>query len=173
MKKAIAVLSATLLTISAHAVAVTWNFGTLYAPNVDGSFGAAVAPGATGYTATVYFFTDAGCTTSFNPIDGTTSSTINGLSSISAQASQINQLFANETTYYALFVITANTANGQFEMVSTKPYTVVFGKTGNAPTITFGTGGYMPSAWTVIPEPATMALLGVGVVAFGLRRRRK
>ena len=27
--------------------------------------------------------------------------------------------------------------------------------------------------WTQIPEPATMALLGIGVVALGLRRRRK
>jgi len=27
--------------------------------------------------------------------------------------------------------------------------------------------------WTPIPEPATMALVGIGIVAFGLRRRRK
>jgi len=29
------------------------------------------------------------------------------------------------------------------------------------------------SAWKPVPEPATMALLGIGIVAVGLRRRRK
>jgi len=30
-----------------------------------------------------------------------------------------------------------------------------------------------PLVWQQIPEPATMALLGIGIVAVGLRRRRK
>ena len=47
-------------------------------------------------------------------------------------------------------------------------------------TTTFPFGATIPSpgtpinniAWQQIPEPATMALLGIGVVAFGLRRRK-
>jgi len=41
-------------------------------------------------------------------------------------------------------------------------------------TFGFGTEGLLqPGNWEGIPEPATMALVGVGIVALGLRRRRK
>ena len=44
-------------------------------------------------------------------------------------------------------------------------------------TFNFGSGGasspFALAPWQPVPEPATMALLGIGIVAVGLRRRRK
>ena len=41
------------------------------------------------------------------------------------------------------------------------------------PSVSPSLSSYVTNDWKPIPEPATMALVGIGIVAFGLHRRRK
>jgi len=83
--------------------------------------------------------------------------------------------------YVILFNTTGPVVAGTTGYMISGPVTREFGASGDPEWAfeygTFGSEGLTLPAfqteWSVIPEPATMALLGIGVVAVGLRRRRK
>lgn len=157
-------MAALLVTGLAQAAAVSWSTGKIYVPNVDGSFGGEVNATTGAYLATVFFFTDAAQTT---PVitTGTTDDSTTSLSD--ALSGTTGDQFANGGTYYAYVFV--STAAGDYTMTSGQLQFTV-GLTGNG-NINFTTSGLMPGEWTVVPEPTSMALLGLGIAAFGLRRK--
>jgi len=68
------------------------------------------------------------------------------------------------------FYIVILTADGKYAISGVQSVKTSQG-TDAAAKVAFGAGNL--GAWKDVPEPATMALLGLGVVALGLRRRRK
>jgi hypothetical protein len=172
MKKMTMMIMALFVAGMTQAAAVTWNTGKLYTPTPGtGVFGGEVNATSSEYLATVYFFVDNA---------GVAGAAITGLSGITddttvALSDALNGTtsgydFTAGSTYWAQVVITSLPASGTYYTMTSDVVSFTIPGTGNG-SINFTTAGAMPSQWTVVPEPTSMALLALGVVAASLRRR--
>jgi len=74
-----------------------------------------------------------------------------------------------ETGYMLAIFVLSDSHGTDWFIVNVASETIpASGNDPTAPSIASGIG-----VWTPVPEPATMALVGIGIVAFGLRRRQK
>ena len=171
MKKMMMLVGVLLVAGMAQAAAVSWNTGRLYTPNADGSFGGEVNATTDQYLATVYFFVDnAGIAGEqiagiLGNTDNTTPAVTDALNGTTSGYD-----FAANTTYWAQVYITSLPASGTYYTMTSTLTSFTIPGTGNG-SINFTSVGALPSQWTVVPEPTSMALLALGVSAIGLRRR--
>jgi hypothetical protein len=166
MKKAVMLFAVMLIAGLSQAASVTWNSGGLQKPT---GLGSGVFNGATGATAGIYFatvfiYTDAGGTSQVTGLTGDTDSSTSPGSVLNGTAG--TSLAAN-TTYYAQVLITTTEGGYTYSLESSLVSFVMPG-TGNG-SVNFSAA--LPTVWTVVPEPTSMALLALGVAALGLRRK--
>jgi hypothetical protein len=165
MKKLVMLLASLSIAGFVNAAAVQWNSGQLYAPNPDGTFSSTKIGSSSAYTAVVYFFVDNGGVVgeAVAGVTGTTDPT----ASLSAFGLTTSDSFTGGSTYWTYLSVTSN--DGIYSMTS-DTISFVAPLTGNAG-VNFTALGAMPSQWTVVPEPTSMALLALGVATIGLHRR--
>jgi hypothetical protein len=172
MKKLVTFLSAAMLTAAVQAAAVAWTTGNnaIKVPNADGSFGPNAGATSGQYLATVYFFADNGGVAG-SAIEGVTGNTDNSTSVLSAlNGTTAGYDFVAGSAYWAQVVVTTLPAAGTYYTMSSSKVMFTIPGTGSA-ALNFTTLGAMPSQWTVVPEPTSMALLALGAAAIGLRRK--
>lgn len=174
MKKMTMIVAAVLIAGISQAAYVNWNSGAIKVPNPDGTFGANVGSTSGIYNALVTFWADDGGSPGdlVVGVTGTSDSSTSALSVLNGTTA--GTVFTAGVTYWAQIAIW--TTDGNYEMTSAAAAFVEAG-TGNS-TLNFLTGaGFvsatnkLPTEWTVVPEPTSMALLGLGVAALGLRRK--
>lgn len=185
MKKIITLTIVAMATISANAASITW--GNSSSTKIVG------ADGTTGLAADAFFaqliFVPAGTSVSSLPIgsfkDGLTGYGVSDLKTAGMTAGVFNVL--TNYTYSeedgmakgATFFIRVWTKDGNYLDVmadgvnGSDLFTTTAADDGGTDTFTWVAGVYGGNSWQAVPEPATMALLGMGIVAIGLRRRRK
>lgn len=201
MKKLMLSLMVVLFMTSVQAANIIWRTGTLYAP-VSGALtsnansGTELANGAA-YSATIYFFTSEANALSYlvdsesvTPLYVDTGSGYKN--SIPLSQHWINNqtagdVFSNSVSeenlkyYWAYVVITSPATtnlgeDGYWELTSSV-VSFKMGGSGNETINIRNLDGFNSQSWQwvgePIPEPATMALVGIGVAVLGLRRRRK
>jgi hypothetical protein len=171
MKKTTLILAAMLVAGMTQAAAVSWNTGKIYTPNEDGSFGGEINATSGAYLATVYFFADNG---------GIQGAEIEGLGGVTDTTSTaLGDAFNGTTTgydftpggtYWAQVYVTSLPESGTYYTMTSTMVQLTIPDTGNG-NVNFTTAGAMPSQWTVVPEPTSMALLALGVATIGLRRK--
>jgi len=172
MKRLVAILGVAMLTAAVQAAAVSWSTGnySIKVPNGDGSFGSNAGSTTGQYLATVYFFVDNGgvAGAAALPTDGFTDNSTSALSALSGTT--VGYDFVAGSTYWAQVVVTTLPASGTYYTMTSDLVSIAIPGTGSA-ALNFTTLGAMPTEWTVVPEPTSMALLALGVAAVGLRRR--
>jgi len=170
MKKMMVIMAAVVCASFAQAAAVSWNTGAIKSPNPDGSFGPNVGATTGQYLATIYLFADAGGTAgeAITLTGGFTDNSTGVTSTLSGQTTGYDFLAGG--TYWARVIVNSLPAEGTYYTMTSDIVSFTIPGTGN-PLLNFTTAGAMPSQWTVVPEPTSMALLALGVSAIGLRRR--
>jgi len=146
---------------SAQAAQVTWTTGLL----LDRK-GNEVGYGQGGFTATVTFYELIAGDWVVMTVSGVTSSSTTNVitGDLRGTAGHPTLEFAFSTDYKVHVYVTSDAEPDWFVSQTTSFKTKGSGAT---------TVNMAPLVWQQIPEPATMALLGIGIVAVGLRRRRK
>ena len=173
MSKIFLGMVAIFLATSMQAAQIQWNSGALYTPNsTTGAYTTLTGEVSTGYIATITFYTRTGTGTPgdeyvYTLVTGVTGTVSEGTNKSSIITGATSDSFAANTYYYASIYITDPSGKWYLAQDYKEVYIPSSGP-GSAP-FSFGTSG----SWSLVPEPATMALLGIGVVAVGLRRRRK
>jgi len=180
MKKLLLTLAVVFTAATSQAAAIGWSFDTSGYGSAD--WGNANPSPFTGYIA--YLVTDAQLAQLVNS-DGlldkdkwNTSLTLGNIT-INKKGVGLTDIDGyNQNDYVKVYTIFFE---GSSVVKDTTPYMITdyidgtFGAIGGVPAA-FVWGDNTPTSfggWSQIPEPATMALVGIGIVAFGLRRRRK
>jgi len=167
MKKLVMMLAFALVAGMSQAAVIKWSTGTIYTPGVGGAFGSAVGNTSGTYLAMVYFYTDAGALNGITLTGGFSDNSTTAVAKSVLNSATVGYTFLNNVTYYGKVVVTST--DGNWQMVSSLATCALPG-TGDL-TFNFTTAGAMPSQWTAVPEPTSMALLALGAVAVGLRRK--
>ena len=145
----------------------------------------------TGYTATLYLFTDAEMTKAVDLKSGYTSSTWE--EGITADNVTGDALTTNPaTTYYGKLICTTS-VNGELQTLESQAFKFTTNPMENYPSIVIATNGddiggtitdldgneftgaygaFTASGWTAAPEPTSGLLLLIGVAGLALRRKR-
>jgi len=167
MKKLMMMLVFALVAGMSQAAAISWNTGKIYTPGIGGVFGAAVGNTTGPYLAMVYLYTDAGGVNGITLTGGNTDNSTTAVGGSVLNSDTVGYNFLVGSTYYGKVVVT--TTDGNWKMTSGLAASTIPG-TGNG-ALNFTTAGAMPSQWTAVPEPTSMALLALGAAALGLRRK--
>ena len=185
MKKLLSTMALICLVSSAHAAKISWTTGAIVGPTPPG--GNIVGGAAYLFDTSVTGISVAAITAAIK--DGTFESggyadkavfpeqtTVTPGAVMSMTDIEMDRAGWESGVEKTLFMVVFTADGSQFKITDTLTRTM--GPT----TATFGFGtnidgpGTSPlavAAWQPVPEPATMALLGIGIVAVGLRRRRK
>ena len=172
MKNLLTMLAVTLLAVTTHAGAIGWSVDT-------SSLGGSPNP----YAGYIAYLVDANDLEALLASDGKLDKDAWSTSLTLSNATISNKgLITKDVGSYAegavvevytILFKAGSVEKGVTEYAISSPISNKFGASGNAaysfPTSSFGTW----QKWSDVPEPTTMALLGLGVAALGLRRRRK
>ena len=175
MKKMLLIASIACATMVANAANISWGVATMTIPGLKGEEWGAI--GATVYllegipNAAVGAAIENGTFNTLygSSIKGTPLTTNNGGGTPPAATG-----FATAGVTLDLFVVVFGTdaAGKEYYMVSSAKEGLTYEPPATGTAVTFRVADF-PDGWKPVPEPATMALLGIGIVAVGLRRRRK
>lgn len=179
MKKLMIMAAIVFAGIVANAAAVTWNTGTLYLPEADGSWSTTKASATTAGTwlAEVTFYADNNGAkgAALTGLTNTSSSSMSALGQLSAKTSSD---FATSTKYWVDAIITYTSDAGTQTMDTLEGYFTTKG-TGDT-TVNFQLTtvlnqkivGSDITSFTAVPEPTSGLLLLLGMAGLALKRKR-
>lgn len=181
MKKSLTFLAIVLVAVVSQAATLTWKSGTFYLKN-GAKAGATGAPAVTAY----FILTDAANVASFNAdnyiadnVDP--SSGFKGSYDKTVTANALGANWSNQGNYNAgdsqgMIMLFTYQLDGQYYAYATAATGTIGadGKSGNVNNMAsaIGTASAAQSAgWTAVPEPTAIALIALGLAAFGLKRK--
>ena len=189
MKKLLTVMMLATITTMTQAAQINWQSGNFELPtyfvsmaDYDGTWNGTTTGS---FTVTAYYFrltatehaalnlTSIAQGIEAGTYDYTTAPTAkvtaSGLTTKAASWGDNKPYAASETGYILAIYILTGYQGTDWYIVDAPTFTV----NPNGDAGTYQNIAKTIGVWTPIPEPATMALVGIGIVAFGLRRRRK
>ena len=172
MKKMMMTLAIVLFAVAANAGSITWTSSGLKTALPNGTFSTTALSGAVAYL----FLGTPDATAIANSIaNDTFTGSGNLASAFTATTGAITKMgvgsyVSTPVTVYMVIFDASTIANANYFMISSA-ITQTFGASGNKTYTFVSSNGTLPSSWTAVPEPTSMALLALGVAAIGLRRR--
>jgi len=182
MKKLLTTLAVALVAASTHAGAINWSLDFSEMPPTPGAYGNTNPNPYYGYVAYLVTADQLAALTNSEGLLleegwGAPGSTLASLTVTKKGGGAIDVgewINTSFDVYTILFSTAGAVVAGTTGYSISGPVTLVFGPSGNPEAnFEYGTFPAWETNWEPIPEPATMALLGIGIVAVGLRRRRK
>jgi len=185
MKKLILTVLACSFACAMQAASMTWSTGALKTAGINGAMtGTALFPGfvycflgADNSAAKIAAAGGANTWQNFVTAQGSAGNELSNYTKATAsngiayQSTASTQTFTGGTSFY-LVIFDGSSAQSAGNYMVTTVMIKTLGS-GGSQLYAFGTanGGYVPSVWSPIPEPATLALMGIGLAVVGLRRK--